>query len=140
VSDEKSIPVDSPEAVRLATANQTVGDIRSTGVITTIDSGADTPGDKSTSYDTVSAAQWERLSGQRDVLIKAMVGVFKWLNGGVYALTIAAWLVGIWYPDYRIVNSNTLMTLIGATVVQAGIAFVAITRFLFPNPKADGAS
>ena len=48
--------------------------------------------------------------------------------------------MGIWFPDYRIVNANTLMTLIGATVVQAGIAFIAITRFLFPNPKAEGTS
>ena len=87
----------------------------------------------------MTAAQWERLSGQRDVLIKAMVGVFTWLNGGVYLLTTAAWLVGIWFPDYRIVDANTLMTLIGATVVQAGIAFIAITRFLFPNPKAEEA-
>ena len=110
------------------------------GTLTTIDSSAGTPKDKSTDDNTVSAAQWERLSGQRDVLIKAMVGVFTWLNGGVYLLTTAAWLVGIWFPDYRIVNANTLMTLIGATVVQAGIAFIAITRFLFPNPKAEGTS
>ena len=109
------------------------------GTLTTIDSSAGTPNDKSTDDNTVSAAQWERLSGQRDVLIKAMVGVFTWLNGGVYLLTTAAWLVGIWFPDYRIVDANTLMTLIGATVVQAGIAFIAITRFLFPNPKAEEA-
>ena len=68
-----------------------------------------------------------------------MVSVFTWLNGGVYALTLLAWVAGIWIPDYRIVDGQTLMTLIGATVVQAGIAFVAITRFLFPNPKGgDG--
>lgn len=119
-------------------AKQAANAMRASGEVTTIDSGADTPRDKSTDDNTVSAAQWERLSGQRDVLIKAMVGVFTWLNGGVYLLTIAAWLVGIWFADYRIVNANTLMTLIGATVVQAGIAFIAITRFLFPNPKSDG--
>ena len=60
------------------------------GTLTTIDSSAGTPSDKSTDDNTVSAAQWERLSGQRDVLIKAMVGVFTWLNGGVYLLTTAA--------------------------------------------------
>ena len=88
--------------------------------------------DPSTSDATLSHRQWERLSGQRDVMIKAMVKVFTWLNGGVFAFTFATWVVGIWHPDYRIVTDNTLMALIGATVVQAGIAFLAITRFLFP--------
>lgn len=109
------------------------------GSLTTIDSSEGTPSDPSIDDNTVSAAQWERLSGQRDVLIKAMVGVFKWLNGGVYVLTVVAWTTGIWFPDYRIVNANTLITLIGATVVQAGIAFIAITRFLFPEPKSHEA-
>ena len=85
----------------------------------------------------MSSAQWDRLSGQRDVMIKAMVSVFTWLNGGVFAFTLAAWAVGIWHVDYRIVTDKTLLALIGATVVQAGIAFLAITRFLFPGPKAD---
>lgn len=107
------------------------------GSLTTIDSSAGTPSDKSTDDNTLSTAQWERLSGQRDVLIRAMVGVFTWLNGGVYLLTVAAWLVGIRYPDYRIVDGKTLMTLIAATVVQAGIAFIAITRFLFPTPGGN---
>lgn len=128
-------PVITPAALGVAAAKSSA-DARATGI--TIDSGAETPRDKSTDDNTVSAAQWERLSGQRDVLIKAMVGVFKWLNGGVYLLTVVAWAVGIWFPDYRIVTANTLMTLIGATVVQAGIAFIAITRFLFPNPKPEG--
>jgi hypothetical protein len=94
---------------------------------------SDSPTDPSTSDTTLSHKQWERLSGQRDVMIKAMVKVFTWLNGGVFAFTFATWLVGIWYPDYRIVTDKTLMALIGATVVQAGIAFLAITRFLFPG-------
>ena len=79
-----------------------------------------------------------RSSGQRDVMIKAMVGVFTWLNGGVFAFTVLAWAVGITHSDYRIVDEKTLMALIGATVVQAGIAFVAITRFLFPSPAGEG--
>lgn len=102
-----------------------------------IDSIETTPKDPSTSGATVSSAQWERLSNQRDVMIKAMVAVFTWLNGGVFAFTLAAWAVGIWHTDYRIVDDKTLMALIGATVVQAGIAFLAITRFLFPSPKAE---
>ena len=103
-----------------------------------IDSVENTPEDSTTSTKTVSAQQWERLSGQRDVMIKAMVGVFTWLNGGVFAFTVLAWVVGITHPDYRIVDEKTLMALIGATVVQAGIAFIAITRFLFPSPVGEG--
>lgn len=87
---------------------------------------------------TVTDSQWERLSGQRDVMIKAMLGVFKWLNGGVFGFTVLAFVIGIWHPDYRIVNGHTLMTLIGSTVVQAGIAFIAITRFLFPAQQPNG--
>jgi hypothetical protein len=93
-----------------------------------IDSGATTPVDSSTVDTTLSQVQWERLSQQRDVMIRAMVAVFTWLNGGVF---------GIWDKSYRIVDNSTLLELIGATVVQAGIAFLAITRFLFPGAKAD---
>ncbi len=67
-----------------------------------------------------------------------MVAVFTWLNGGVFAFTVAAWIAGMFLESYRIVDKQTLMALIGATVVQAGIAFIAITRFLFPSPKGDG--
>ena len=93
------------------------------------------PPDPSSSIDQVSAAQWNRLSDQRDVMIKAMVSVFTWLNGGFFAFTVAAWIGGLFLPTAKIVDTNTIMALIGATVVQAGIAFVAITRFLFPGPK-----
>lgn len=106
----------------------------------TIDSEKATPVDRSTSTDTMTQQQWETLSKQRDVMIKAMVRVFTWLNGGVFGFTLLAWAVGIWLPDYRIVDKQTLMALVGATVVQAGIAFIAITRFLFPAPKTDATS
>jgi hypothetical protein len=102
-----------------------------------IDSGATTPVDSSTVDTTLSQVQWERLSQQRDVMIRAMVAVFTWLNGGVFGFTVLAWGVGIWDKSYRIVDNSTLLELIGATVVQAGIAFLAITRFLCPGAKAD---
>ena len=76
---------DAQEASRPAGVSPAIPPV--TAAITKIDSGAATPSDKSTADGTLSAAQWERLSGQRDVLIKAMVGVFTWLNGGVYLLT-----------------------------------------------------
>ena len=94
------------------------------------------PDDVSIDDDSLSTLQWNRLSDQRDVMIKAMVGVFTWLNGGVFAFTIVAWVGGLVWTDYRIVDARTLMALIGATVVQAGIAFVAITRFLFPGERS----
>jgi hypothetical protein len=101
-----------------------------------IDSGM-LPVDQSVKERDLTRRAWERTNDQRDVMIAAMVGLFKWLNGGVYVLIVAAWGAGIWLPDYRIVDAKTLMTLIGATVVQAGIAFVAITRFLFPGTRGD---
>ena len=93
--------------------------------------------DASGSEQTISALQWDRLSDQRDIMIKAMIKVFTWLNGGVFSLVLVAFITGI-FSDYRIVDSNTLMTLIGATVVQAGLAFAAITRFLFPGSATAG--
>jgi len=75
----------------------------------------------------------DRLSDQRDVLIRAMTRIFTLLNGGVFLFIIAAWSAGLFDATYRIVDSKTVMTLIGATVVQSGIAFIAITRFLFPS-------
>ena len=103
-----------------------------------LDSNA-TPPDKSADDRTVTERSWDRLNDQRDRMIGAMTRLFAWLNGGVYALVFLAWLIGIWQPDYRIVDGRTLMTLIGATVVQAGLAFITITRFLFPG-SASGSS
>jgi hypothetical protein len=84
----------------------------------------------------ITEKQWDRLSGQRDVLIRAMTRIFTFLNGGIFLFVIAAWVAGLFDPTYRIVDSKTVMTLIGATVVQSGIAFIAITRFLFPSSPA----
>jgi hypothetical protein len=81
----------------------------------------------------ITERQWDRLSDQRDVLIRAMTRIFTLLNGGIFLFIIVAWIAGLFDPTYRIVDSKTVMTLIGATVVQSGIAFIAITRFLFPS-------
>lgn len=99
-----------------------------------IDSKADTPRDRSADLDELKATS---LIEQRNTLIKAMVQLFIGLNGGVYVLTLAAWAFGFWFQHDQIVTEKVLMALIGATVVQAGIAFVAITRFLFPSVKDD---
>lgn len=104
------------------------------GAQLTIDSKADTPRDRSADLEEFKATS---LIFQRNTLIKAMVQLFVGLNGGVYLLTLAAWGFGFAYERDQIVTEKVLMALIGATVVQAGIAFVAITRFLFPS-AADG--
>ena len=87
--------------------------------------------DKSLQDEQFTRQKWERLSTQRDTLINAVIRVFTWLNGGVYLLVFLAWIAGH-FSSYRIVDGNTLMALVGATVVQAGLAFAAIVKFLFP--------
>ena len=89
------------------------------------------PEDKSLRDEQFTRQKWERLSTQRDTLINAVIRVFTWLNGGVYLLVFLAWIAGH-FSSYRIVDGNTLMALVGATVVQAGLAFAAIVKFLFP--------
>lgn len=96
---------------------------------------ADTQGSKPELVE-ITERQWDRLSGQRDVLIRAMTRIFTFLNGGIFLFVIAAWIAGLFDATYRIVDSKTVMTLIGATVVQSGIAFIAITRFLFPSSSS----
>ena len=104
------------------------------GAQITIDSKKETPRDRSADLEELKVTS---LIGQRDVLIKAMVKVFSYLNGGVFLQAAVAWGCGFYYQHDQIVTEKVLMALIGATVVQAGIAFVAITRFLFPSVKDD---
>lgn len=122
------------EATRLGSEPPTVA-VKS-GAPLTIDSKADTPGDRSADLEELKATS---LIDQRNTLIKAMVQLFIGLNGGVYLLTLAAWVWSAYSGRYEIVTEKVLMSLIGATVVQAGIAFVAITRFLFPSADGDPA-
>ena len=102
-----------------------------------IDSRTATPNDRS---DAIEELKVTSLIGQRDTLLRAMVKVFTGLNGGVYLLTAAAWGWTAYSGKYPIVTENVLMSLIGATVVQAGIAFLAITRFLFPPVNGESNS
>ena len=93
--------------------------------------------DNSLEEESFPEKRWRKLSDQRDTLIRAVVKVFTWLNGGVYFLVLIAWGVGH-FSDYKIVDGQTLMALIGATVVQAGLAFAAIVKFLFPPGSSAG--
>jgi len=116
------------EVTPLQPAPITVG-VKATGQLT-IDSKADTPRDRSADLEELKATS---LIEQRNRLLRAMIWVFSGLNAGVYVLTLLAWGYGFYYQHDQIVTEKVLMSLIGATVVQAGIAFVAITRFLFPS-------
>lgn len=41
-----------------------------------------------------------------------------------------------WVASDRLVTTNVLMSLIGATVVQTGVGFIAIVSYLFPKRTA----
>ena len=89
--------------------------------------------DPSVEDDTISQGDWQRRRfDQQDKMIDAMIKIFKWLNGGVMAFVFAAWAAGYWGKE-EIITEHVVMALIGATVIQAGIAFITITKFLFPS-------
>ena len=94
--------------------------------------------DKSLEIARVPKAEWERLNDQRDRMIDAMTTIFKWLNGAIVGFVFIAWLAGLFVPDYRVITERSVMALIAATVVQAGMAFLTITKFLFPGKDNGG--
>ena len=93
--------------------------------------------DKSLELATVPKAEWERLNDQRDRMIDAMTTIFKWLNGAIVGFVFIAWLAGLFVPDYRVITERSVMALIAATVVQAGMAFLTITKFFFQARTAE---
>lgn len=99
------------------------------------------PGDPSVDVESFSEEGWRRALDQKrlaqqDLMIKAMIKIFKWLNGGVLGFVAAAWLAGFW-GDQKIITEHVVMSLIGATIIQAGVAFIAITKYLFPSAGAE---
>ena len=104
------------------------------------------PADDGTSQEkTLSERQWEAIRDQRNQLIKFMTTIFGWLNGAMVVIVLIGIFVDQWnianYADTfktseRFINSAVIASLIAATVAQAGLAFIAITKFLFPN-KTD---
>ncbi len=86
--------------------------------------------------------QWEALNDQRNKLIKFMILTFGCLNAAMIVIV----LIGIYVDQSNISQPNTAFTaadriigstvinaLIAATVAQAGLAFITITKFLFPT-------
>lgn len=84
--------------------------------------------------------------GLRACMVVVVSGIFIWLNWQVIDLVtdslaldekmLAAKTIS---PADRLVTSNVVMSLIGATVVQTGVGFIAITSYLFPKRLAKEA-
>lgn len=92
------------------------------------------------SVEEIDLEKFRTLAAQQDKLIAAMIRIFAWLNGAVGLLIFLGFIVDeadmIWLGGYnaanRFVDSKVLMSLIGATVIQAGLAFITIVKYLFP--------
>ncbi|WP_061301625.1 hypothetical protein [Janthinobacterium agaricidamnosum] len=77
----------------------------------------------------------------RGCMVAVVCGIFIWLNMGVmsfirdaFAHDSARMLASPPMPAAdRLITSNVVMALIGATVVQTGIGFIAIMSYLFPK-------
>lgn len=78
----------------------------------------------------------------RETVAGQIIGIFKWANIATISLVILFAAVDIFFllkdPSYhRLVTSEVLETLIGATVVQVGAAALAIAISLFPKKNAN---
>lgn len=93
--------------------------------------------DTSVEDDTVDERKFRRLLGtkkleQQDRLISSMTSLFSKSNGVVLTLVFIFW-VGDFWRSPQIITDKVIMSLIGATVVQLGVAFLVVTRHFFPS-------
>lgn len=80
----------------------------------------------------------------RFLMVVVVSGIFIWLNHGVLDIVAEVMksdkemLVArqITASD-RLITSNVIMALVGATVVQTGIGFIAICTYLFSKRAAE---
>ena len=100
--------------------------------------------DDSPQENTFPEKQWEALRDQRNQMIRFMTGIFGWLNGAIVVIVLIGMFCDQWNLSYqadsfdnanRFISSGVLTALIAATVAQAGLAFITITKFLFPGQK-----
>jgi hypothetical protein len=98
--------------------------------------------DGSSQEKTLSERQWEAIRDQRNQLIKFMTTIFGWLNGAMILIVLIGMAADQWNISHhadtfkvadRFIGSTVVTSLIAATVAQAGLAFIAITKFLFPS-------
>lgn len=92
-----------------------------------------------------------KLLGQRaDIVLRVLMvlvvaGIFIWLNYEVMKFIKAVFAADLAMlktsPAYvPIVKTEVLMSLIGATVIQVGVATITIMAYLFPKEPTGGDS
>lgn len=94
--------------------------------------------DGSSSDKEFDRRQWAAMTHQHQqqtILIRAMLKMFAGLNVAVVIMVIVFWCGGIWLGAPHIITEKVVMSLIGATVVQLGVAFALITKHFFPSGK-----
>lgn len=86
-------------------------------------------------------------AGLRAGMVRDLTRLFVRLNASLFAgiafiVFLDAWLIhaGLAKPGDRIVSSQVLMTLIGATAVQLGLGVAAMVAYLFPRTAAAGSA
>ena len=100
--------------------------------------------DDSSLEKTLTEKQWEAIRDQRNQLIKFkfMSITFGCLNGAMVLIVLIGIGFDQWNLSYqsanfkladRFISSGVINALIAATVAQAGLAFITITKFLFPS-------
>jgi hypothetical protein len=83
----------------------------------------------------------------RGFMVAVVSSIFIWLNWQIIDLVrdamqndLARMAAKPPLPaTERLITSNVIMSLIGATVVQTGVGFIAITSYLFPKRLAPEA-
>ncbi|PRC91437.1 hypothetical protein [Solimicrobium silvestre] len=77
----------------------------------------------------------------RGIMVVVVCVIFSWLNWNVMSFVREAFAsdnAGLiakppMLPADRLITPNVVMAMIGATVVQTGIGFIAIMSYLFPK-------
>ena len=110
------------------------GAVQATAEVVSLDAEADREG--------LSIADQVALRTQelREWMADRVVPAFLWANGMTLGAIAVMWLVdeinlarGIIAPSDRIIGSQVIMALLGATTVQVGTIAVIIARYLFPG-------
>jgi hypothetical protein len=87
-------------------------------------------------HDEIAMDQWQL----RKQMIQNVMTTFKWVNLFVVVGVIVVFTVDqvvvfrkLGPVEFRIINSNVIIALIGGTTVQLGAIALAVSRWLFPS-------
>lgn len=85
----------------------------------------------------VTDKDWDAIKhrlGQQDLMIKAMIEIFTNLNGAVVIMVFVFWIGDLICKSCTpVISEKVVLSIVGATVIQSGVAFMSITKFLFPD-------